>query len=80
MKVLVTGGTGVVGKSAVEELVRRGHSVRLLSRSAKEDVAQRPADIILIDSAGVSDSRGAVWRACSTVCRIVSFSQSRGSG
>jgi NADH dehydrogenase len=40
MRVLVTGGTGVVGKSAVEELVRRGNTVRLLSRSAKEDVAQ----------------------------------------
>jgi uncharacterized protein YbjT (DUF2867 family) len=40
MKVLVTGGTGVVGQAAVSELVRRGHSVRLLSRNALEDVAQ----------------------------------------
>ncbi|HUQ47657.1 MAG TPA: NAD-dependent epimerase/dehydratase family protein [Gemmatimonadaceae bacterium] len=40
MKVLVTGGTGVVGQSTVGELVRRGHTVRLLSRNAKEDVAQ----------------------------------------
>src|SRR3954447_4918744 len=40
MKVLVTGGTGVVGYSTVGELVRRGHSVRLLSRNATEDVAQ----------------------------------------
>ena len=40
MKVLVTGGTGVVGQGAVTELVRRGHSVRLLSRNAREDVAQ----------------------------------------
>ncbi|MEO8193018.1 MAG: NmrA family NAD(P)-binding protein [Gemmatimonadales bacterium] len=34
MKVLVTGGTGVVGQAAVTELVRRGHSVRLLTRNA----------------------------------------------
>lgn len=40
MKILVTGGTGVVGQAAVSELVRRGHSVRLLSRNALEDAAQ----------------------------------------
>ena len=40
MKVLVTGGTGVVGQGAVSELVRRGHTVRLLSRNAREDVEQ----------------------------------------
>jgi NADH dehydrogenase len=42
MRVLVTGGTGVVGQSAVTELVRRGHQVRLLSRNAVEDSAQWP--------------------------------------
>jgi NADH dehydrogenase len=40
MRVLVTGGTGVVGEAAVTELTRRGHSVRLLSRNALEDAAQ----------------------------------------
>ncbi len=40
MKVLVTGGTGVVGQSAVTELVKRGHSVRLLSRNADEDISR----------------------------------------
>src|SRR5215212_2797981 len=34
MKVLVTGGTGVVGESAVRALHRRGHAVRVLSRHA----------------------------------------------
>lgn len=38
MKVLVTGGTGVVGRATVTELLRRGHEVRLLSRGAEEDV------------------------------------------
>ena len=37
MKVLVTGGTGVVGESAVRALHRRGHSVRVLSRNAGRD-------------------------------------------
>lgn len=52
MKVLVTGGTGVVGKSAVDHLLRRGHTVRLLSRHAEEDARQwakgvepRPGDV-----------------------------------
>ena len=40
MKVLVTGGTGVVGRAAVGELVRRGYSVRLLSRGALEDAKE----------------------------------------
>ncbi len=40
MRVLVTGGSGVVGEAAVTEITRRGHSVRLLSRNAVEDVAQ----------------------------------------
>lgn len=52
MKVLVTGGTGVVGKSATDHLVRRGHTVRLLSRHAAADarrwaagVEPRPGDV-----------------------------------
>lgn len=42
MRVLVTGGTGVVGRAAVTELVKRGHSVRLVSRNAEEDARQWP--------------------------------------
>lgn len=52
MKVLVTGGTGVVGRAAVTALVERGHTVRLLSRNARRDAAQwergveaRPGDV-----------------------------------
>jgi uncharacterized protein YbjT (DUF2867 family) len=37
MRILVTGGTGVVGVGAVEALRRRGHQVRILSRHADED-------------------------------------------
>jgi uncharacterized protein YbjT (DUF2867 family) len=38
MLVLVTGGTGVVGKPAIDHLLERGHRVRLLSRNAADDV------------------------------------------
>src|SRR4051812_9396885 len=37
MKVLVTGGSGVVGLSAITALLERGHTVRLLSRGAEDD-------------------------------------------
>jgi len=40
MKVLVTGGTGVVGRATVTALIDRGHTVRLLSRNARRDSAQ----------------------------------------
>jgi NADH dehydrogenase len=42
MKILVTGGTGVIGEGVIPELSARGHSVRLLSRHAKEDAKQWP--------------------------------------
>ena len=42
MKVLVTGGTGVVGLAAVDALVGRGHEVRLFSRHADDDAPQWP--------------------------------------
>jgi uncharacterized protein YbjT (DUF2867 family) len=52
LKVLVSGGTGVVGRAAINELLQRGHRVRLLSRGALEDagswgdgVEPFPADI-----------------------------------
>jgi uncharacterized protein YbjT (DUF2867 family) len=45
MKVLVTGGTGVVGAGTVTALVRGGHAVRLLSRHAAHDARQWPEGV-----------------------------------
>src|SRR5687768_8220790 len=42
MKVLVTGGTGVVGEGALTELLRAGHEVRLLSRGADDGAREWP--------------------------------------
>jgi len=42
VKVLVTGGTGVVGRATVDELLARGHEVRLFSRHAQDDVKEWP--------------------------------------
>ncbi len=45
MRVLVTGGTGVVGKAAVDQLIKAGHTVRLLSRHADDDARQWAAGV-----------------------------------
>ncbi|HEU0301752.1 MAG TPA: DUF1990 family protein [Longimicrobium sp.] len=45
MRVLVTGGSGTVGKAAVDELIRAGHTVRLLSRHADDDARQWAAGV-----------------------------------
>jgi uncharacterized protein YbjT (DUF2867 family) len=48
MRILVVGGTGMVGRPTVEELVRRGHEVRVLSRhpgSGRDRVRQVGGDI-----------------------------------
>jgi len=53
MLVLVTGGTGVVGARTVDELTKRGHRVRIVSRNAEADakrwtsgVEAWPADVV----------------------------------
>lgn len=45
MRILVTGGTGVVGVSTVSALLRKGHQVRLLSRHAGDDSQQWPEGV-----------------------------------
>lgn len=40
VRVLVTGGTGVVGRATVDALLARGHDVRLFSRNATDDVKE----------------------------------------
>ena len=45
MKLLVTGGTGVVGAAAVTALVKQGHEIRVLTRKADEDARQWPLGV-----------------------------------
>ncbi len=45
MRVLVTGGSGVVGTGVVTELLRQGHSVVLLARHAAADARQWPSGV-----------------------------------
>jgi NADH dehydrogenase len=45
MRILVTGGTGVVGRGVIPELLAAGHQVRLLSRGAEGEAKEWPAHV-----------------------------------
>jgi uncharacterized protein YbjT (DUF2867 family) len=45
MRILVTGGTGVIGAGVIPELLQGGHHVRLLSRGAPRDARQFPGPV-----------------------------------
>ena len=79
MQVLVTGGTGVVGRSTVSALLERGHDVRLFSLGGQPDwfeldvqvetfedyeaLAAALADEDAIKVATWWNTAAAVWRA-----------------
>ena len=78
MRILVTGGTGVVGEAAVRALLARGHTVRLLSRHAERDARAWPE--------GVEPHDGDVTRpetlrgaadGCDTVLHVVGIVDER---
>ncbi|HEX7980334.1 MAG TPA: NAD-dependent epimerase/dehydratase family protein [Gemmatimonadaceae bacterium] len=72
MRILVTGGSGVVGVGTVTELVRRGHEVRLLARHAREDARQWPSGVTPHEG-DVTDPASIVGAAdgCDAVLHIV---------
>jgi NADH dehydrogenase len=72
MRILVTGGTGVVGAGTVTELLRRGHTVVLLSRHAADDARQWPAGVVarVGDVADAASVRGAA-DGCDVVLHMV---------
>jgi NADH dehydrogenase len=80
MKVLVTGGTGVVGGSAVRALHRRGHTVRVLSRHADRDGKWWPRGV---DgwTGDVSDDKSVRGSAdgCDAVLHVAGISDERPS-
>lgn len=55
MRVLVTGGTGVIGEGLIPALLRDGHEVRLLTRGA-DDAARRWSSGVEPFAADVSDA------------------------
>jgi NADH dehydrogenase len=68
MRILVTGGTGVVGTGTVTELVARGHTVVLVSRHAEADARQWPIGVIPHEG---DVARAASIRGAATGCDVV---------
>jgi nucleoside-diphosphate-sugar epimerase len=46
MRILVTGGTGIIGQQTVGSLLRRGHEVTLVSRNAARDAERFGAGVV----------------------------------
>ncbi len=68
MKVLVTGGTGVIGQAAVNVLLEQGHTIRVLSRNADEDARQCPQGV---EWWPASISEPDALRGCAENCDLV---------
>jgi len=72
MRVLVTGGTGSVGKAAVARLVRRGWEVRVVGRRSGMDVPG--AEYAVCDVTCYDDLREKV-RGCDAVIHLAAIAQ-----
>ena len=74
VRVLVTGGTGVVGRATVDALLARGHDVRLFSRNAHDDVAEwaHRVDAFPGDVANEVEVRGAAV-GCEAVIHLTAI-------
>lgn len=71
MRILVTGGTGVIGRPVVDRLVRRGHVVRLLSRHADTDSELWPRGVEAhAGSVADADTLRAAAEGCEAVLHI----------
>ncbi|MGH7604992.1 MAG: NAD-dependent epimerase/dehydratase family protein [Gemmatimonadaceae bacterium] len=68
MKVLVTGGSGVIGRAAVREILAGGNTVRLLSRNAADDVKQWSGGV---ESWPASIEQHDELRGCAEDCDLV---------
>jgi nucleoside-diphosphate-sugar epimerase len=78
-KVLVTGGTGVVGHATATELLRRGYAVRLLSRHAADDVAawDGPIEAYPADIGAADRVRGAA-DGCAAIIHVAGIVEESG--
>lgn len=71
MRVLVTGGTGVIGEGLIPALLNAGHEVRLLTRGAGKDAEEWPQGVEPF-AADVSDSESlsGAAKGCEAVVHI----------
>ena len=79
MKVLVTGGTGVVGAAAVRSLLAAGCSVRLFSRHAKKDAERWQGSDVTSKEGSVAEASQVAGAAegCDAVLHIAGIVEER---
>lgn len=68
MKVLVTGGTGVIGEGVIPALLKAGHEVRLLTRGADKDAEEWPEGV---EPFAADVSRKKSLRGAAAGCQVV---------
>lgn len=74
VQILLTGGTGVVGPATVTELLKRGHTVRLLSRHATDESRQWPAGVEAVNaSVAEPDSVAGAAEGCDAVVHMAAI-------
>lgn len=71
MKILVTGGTGVIGEGVMPELLQRGHQVKLLSRHADDDAKQWPGVEPRVGNVADAASLRGAADGCDAIVHIV---------
>src|ERR1044072_3132215 len=70
LDILITGGTGYIGRNLIPPLIARNHRVRVLAR--KESVARVPAGATaVIGDALVDESVASSLRTCDTLIHLV---------
>jgi nucleoside-diphosphate-sugar epimerase len=76
MKVLVTGGCGVVGEGAIAALLQRGHEVRILSRFGDRGVRRWPRGVEARagDIASAAEVNGSA-RGCDAIVHIAGIEE-----
>ncbi|HYC47715.1 MAG TPA: NAD-dependent epimerase/dehydratase family protein, partial [Burkholderiales bacterium] len=80
MKLLVTGGTGMIGDGVIPALLAAGHDVRILSRGAQEDARQWPEHVEAFpaDVADAASLEGCVT-GCDAIVHIVGIAKETAS-
>src|SRR5262245_21590703 len=71
MRIILTGGTGFIGKALVNELVKHGHNVTVLSRNATRTRALLPPTVNCINWNPFStDTRPEVFEGADAVINL----------
>lgn len=76
MRVLMTGGTGLIGQVTTAALLRRGHTVRLMARRASRTREQWPENVEAVD--GSMTDAASITRAvegCDVIVHLASLAR-----